>query len=411
MERKLYKNILANLERKEYIIITGARQVGKTTILKQISKFLKEQDEPHYYLTFENPDILNSVNDHPGNILQFTGFGSQSGEAENGKKITLLIDEVQYHKNPSNFLKYHYDVNGDWLKIVATGSSAFYLDTKFKDSLAGRKKIFELFPLDFEEFLLFKGYPDWKNEWELMRNNHGYTSLPYREIFILFNEYLTFGGYPAVILDKDTEEKKEKLHDLVRTYLKRDVIDTGQSDYLKLIRLLKVLAGQAGQLLNIHELSNTLRFAGATIENYLYILQKCYHIHLVPPFYRSLRKELTKMPKLYFQDSGFRNSLLNQWQYPDQRLDKGPNIENYLFIRLRQLYGMESIRYWRTSGGNEIDFIVTPESDKEFAMESNYKGDDLKSSKYKIFTAAYPEIPVRIVAYETANPSVSLFRL
>ncbi len=145
MERKLYSSILANLKRKEYIIITGARQVGKTTILKQISKFLKEQNEVHYFLTFENPDILNLVNDHPANILQFTGVGSPSREAESGKKITLLIDEVQYHKNPSNFLKYHYDVNGDWLKIVATGSSAFYLDTKFKDSLAGRKKIFELF--------------------------------------------------------------------------------------------------------------------------------------------------------------------------------------------------------------------------------------------------------------------------
>jgi predicted AAA+ superfamily ATPase len=327
------------------------------------------------------------------------------------KKVTLLIDEIQNAENPSNFLKYHYDLNGDWLKIIATGSSAFYLDTKFKDSLAGRKRIFELFPLDFEEFMHFKGYPEFITEWDKMRQNVGYTSLSHRELFILFDEYLTFGGYPAVILENDAEEKKEILRDLVKTYLKRDVLDSNQSDYLKIIQLLNVLANQAGQLLNAHELSNTLKFASVTIENYLYILQKCYHVHLVRPFYKSLRKELSKMPKIYFQDLGFRNALLNHWAPGPQRLDKGQHIENYLFIRLRQLYGQDNIRYWRTSSGNEIDFIVTPDQAEEFAMEAKFKADGIQLSKYKTFTNAYPTIPVRMVAYESANPACSLFRL
>ena len=141
----------------------------------------------------------------------------------------------------------------------------------------------------------------------------------------------------------------------------------------------------------------------------MYILLKCYHIHLIHPFFKSLRKELTKMPKLCFQDLGFRNSLLNQWQYPDQRLDKGQNIENFLFIRLRQLYGMDSLRYWKTSGGNEIDFIVTPNTGGDFAMESKFKADSLNPSKYKIFTNAYPEIPLRLVAYSfTIFPTLTL---
>jgi uncharacterized protein len=411
MERKLYKNILPYLKRKEYIIITGARQVGKTTILKQISDYLKDQREKHYFITFENPEILNNVNDHPGNILQYTGLGSKSQETGEIHGITLLIDEMQYLKNPSNFLKYHYDVNGEWLKIIATGSSAFYLDSRFKDSLAGRKRIFELFPLDFEEFLFFKGYEEWIKEWEQMRENFEYTSLSYRNIFQLFEEYLTYGGYPAVVLENDPDEKRELLNDLVKTYLKRDVMDSNQSDYLKIIQLLKVLAHQAGQLVNTHELSNTLRFAGTTIENYLYILQKCYHIQLVRPFYKSLRKELTKMPKIYFHDLGFRNSILNHWQPSPQRIDRGQHIENYLFIRLRQLYGQDNIRYWRTSSGNEVDFIISPESEGMFAMESKFKADDLNLSKYKIFTTAYPEIPLRMIAYETLNPSLSLIRL
>jgi predicted AAA+ superfamily ATPase len=297
------------------------------------------------------------------------------------------------------------------IKIVATGSSAFYLDTKFKDSLAGRKRIFELFPLDFEEYLQFKGFPGWIKEWEQMRMNPDYTSLSYREIFLLFEEYLTYGGYPAVVLENERNEKKEILNDLVKTYLKRDVMDSNQSDYLKVILLLKVLANQTGQLVNTHELSNTLRFANTTIENYLYILQKCYHISLIRPFYQSMRKELIKMPKIYFHDLGFRNSLLNHWQSPPERLDRGQHIENYLFIRLRQLYGQEMIRYWRTTGGNEIDFIVTPESGGDFALESKFKAEDINLSKYKIFISAYPDIPLHMVAYETTKPSFSLFRL
>jgi hypothetical protein len=411
MERKLYSDIVSNLDRKEYLIITGARQVGKTTILKQLAKYLHEQQIVNYYLTFENPDILNTVNEHPENILRFTGISSASKGNSPIQKIILLVDEVQYLKNPSNFLKYHYDVNGDWLKIVATGSSAFYLDTKFKDSLAGRKRIFELFPLDFEEYLRFKGFPDGLKEWELMRTNPDYISLSYREIFILFEEYLTYGGYPAVVLEKDRHEKKEILNDIVKTYLKRDVLDSNQSDFLKVIQLLKVLANQTGQLVNTNELSNTLRFANATVENYLYVLQKCYHIGLIPPYYGSLRKELTKMPKVYFHDLGFRNSLLNLWQSPPDRPDRGHQIENYLFIRLRQLYGQERIRYWRTTSGNEIDFIVTSEPDGGFAIESKFKADDLNLSKYKIFTAAYPGIPLQMKAYVTTKPSFSLFRL
>ena len=361
-------------------------------------------------VTFENPEILNAVNEHPANILRYIGQqpSSQPGSIS---KVMLLIDEVQYANDPSNFLKYHYDLNGDWLKIVATGSSAFYLDTKFHDSLAGRKRIFELFPLDFEEFLQFKGFPAWITEWEQMRQDHAYTSLVHRDIFMMFDEYISYGGYPAVVLENDPEEKKEILRDLVKTYLKRDVLESSHSDFLKICQLLQVLASQAGQLLNSNELSNSLRFASATIENYLYILQKCYHIHLVRPFYQNLRKELSKMPKVYFNDHGFRNALINQWERAPLRIDKGQVTENFLYIRLRQLYGHDIIRYWRTINGNEIDFIGAPAAGEEFAMESKYKADAINPSKYKVFANAYPAIPIRMAAYETINPDHSLFRL
>ena len=105
------------------------------------------------------------------------------------------------------------------MKIIATGSSAFYLDTKFKDSLAGRKRILELYPLDFDEFLEFSGNPGFREDYRLTQNNHDFQSLKYREMERLYQEYLTYGGYPVVVMEPDVNEKQKIPQDLVNTYL------------------------------------------------------------------------------------------------------------------------------------------------------------------------------------------------
>jgi len=409
MKREVFKELLRYLPRKEYLLITGARQTGKTTLLKQLTEHLKQEKQDHYFVTLEDPEILKAVNDHPDNIFYYTG---RRGEKDQEKdKTFLLVDEVQLAANPSNFLKLLYDQHGDWLKIVATGSSAFYLDEKFQDSLAGRKRIIELYPLDFSEYLEFAGYPEMVEEYLQLQVDPLYRSLHLGLIRQLLDEYLTYGGYPAVALEKEPAEKKEILRDLVRTYLKRDVFDAHDSDYLKVVQLLKVLAFQTGQLVNSSELSVTLKYAIPTIQNYLYILQKCYHIQLLRPFYRNIRNELTRMPKVYFHDNGFRNAVMDLWEPLPNRPDKGAIIENATFIRLREEYGPDNLRFWRTAANNEIDFIILEGLTPKLALEVKYNSAGWKRNSQKLFLKNYPEAKLDLIAYESDDPQQDLLRL
>lgn len=409
LKRRSFEALLKHLTRKDYILITGPRQTGKTTLLKQLGEHLRNEKQENYYVTFEDPGILKAVNDHPENIFFYTG--RKEKKSDDGHKTFLLVDEVQLAADPSNFLKLLYDQHGDWLKIVATGSSAFYLDEKFKDSLAGRKRIVELYPLDFPEYLEFTGYPELRAEYHQMSEDPFYRSLHAGMIRQLFGEYLTFGGYPAVVLEKDPAEKREILRDLVRTYLKRDVFDAHDSDYLKVVQLLKALAFQTGQLVNINELSRTLKYTMPTIQSYLYILQKCYHIHLLKPFFMNIRNELTRMPKVFFHDNGFRNAVMDLWEPVTNRPDRGTVIENATFIRLREEYGQDNLRFWRTASKNEIDFLILEGLSPKLALEVKYNGAGWRQTAQKLFQKNYPDAELKLIAYETDDPRQELLRL
>ncbi|NOX86193.1 MAG: AAA family ATPase, partial [Chlorobi bacterium] len=193
-KRKLFYRITDQAYDKEFAIITGARQTGKTTLLNQIEDYLKQKGEDVYFLTLEDPAILSRLNQHPENLFDFI-------IRSNGKKTFILLDEIQYLENPSNFLKLLYDKHYQEIKIIATGSSAFYIDKKFKDSLAGRKHLFELFTMDFDEFLLFRtGNGELNEELDRMRSKEDYLSSKRKELESYFIEYLSYGGYPAVVL-------------------------------------------------------------------------------------------------------------------------------------------------------------------------------------------------------------------
>ena len=157
--------------------------------------------------------------------------------------------------------------------------------------------------------------------------------------------------------------------------------------------MFRVLADQTGGLLNINELSTTLRIKADTVENYLFILRKCFHIALVKPFYRNLRKELTKMPKVYLLDTGLRNCLLNNFEPLPFRSDRGTLWENTYFRMLLNTYPQEKLFYWRTSAGNEVDFVF-PNIQKPYAVEVKYDQNVIKKSKYKLFSENYPDIPL-----------------
>ena len=138
-KREILANILAHCDKKEIILLTGARQTGKTTLLRQIEVEIREK-RPAFFLNLENLEFVKLLNDSPENLFKI--FPLNKGSI---KRQCVLVDEIQYLKNPTNFLKYIYDEYADHIQLIVSGSSAFYIDKKFKDSLAGRKKIFYIY--------------------------------------------------------------------------------------------------------------------------------------------------------------------------------------------------------------------------------------------------------------------------
>ena len=152
MKRKLYEKLLQHLPKKEFTILTGARQTGKTTLLSGLRTYCQDQDIPQIFINLENKAFLAELDSNPLNLLAYL--------PTQDKKTVVFMDEIQYLSDPSNFLKLIYDDYSHLVKIVASGSSAFYIDKKFRDSLAGRKRIFNLMTCDFEDFLLLQGKED-----------------------------------------------------------------------------------------------------------------------------------------------------------------------------------------------------------------------------------------------------------
>lgn len=402
IQRKIQAELKKHLKRKEYTIITGPRQCGKTSLLQALFQELKNNGENVSFITFEDRDIPAAVNRHPEEIFSYT---SRPEKVLTPSQIPLhtkflFIDEVQYASDPSNFLKYLYDVYGENLKIVATGSSAFYIDRKFTDSLAGRKRVFELKTLSFEEYINFSHKTGLFQELKLIREQEGYLSSVRHELMELFNEYLVFGGYPEIALEKNTEEKISLLKEIKNSFLKRDIDESGISNPDKFYMLLSMLAGQTGNLVNRNELANTIGVDHKTIDKYFYVLQNCFHIELVKPFYSNLRKELTKMPKIYFKDFGLRNIAINRFFDFKMREDQGALLKNFVYTRLKELYDSDQIKFWRINMTKEIDFVISTSLNEGKAYEAKMKCSGLKKSALRSFSEHYPTYPLEIITYD-----------
>lgn len=394
--RKKYTEIINHIPKKEFTILIGARQIGKSTLLKQLAEDLTQKGESVFFINLERKSVLLELDQDPENLFKFCPLAE-------GKRIIVMIDEIQYLKDASGFLKLIYDEYAVRVKIVATGSSAFYIDRNFKDSLADRKRIFQMPSLDFDEFLDFKGKPELLADLISLQKREKQKSVYENLFWALMDEYLNYGGYPAVVLENDFGGKKELLKEIRDSYIKRDILESAVNEEEKFYRLLMILASQSGNLLNVNELSNTLRINNSTIENYLYILQKCFHISLVRPFYSNIRKELVKMPKVYFNDLGLRNILINYFAPIEQRADKGVLLENYVFRKLLEKQEPDQIKFWRTANGNEVDFVVETSFQKGYAVEVKFQDNEGKLSKYKIFTKAYPDFPLQIWHWGNRN--------
>lgn len=349
-KRNVVDEILKFLRSDDIIVIHGARQVGKTSILMYLKSQLDSTGEPTHYIDLEDSRfvrILDQGVDEFTLYLKEQGFDLASFQQQENK-LFVLIDEIQYLENPSPFLKLLAD-HHRYLKIIISGSSSFAMKSKFKDSLVGRTVNFEIYPLSFREFLAFRGIPFIPSE----RTTEKKTV----ELQSLYTEFLLYGGYPKIVLTSDASIKEKYLQQIIDTYIRKDIRDLAEiKDIGKFNRLVETLASQSGNLLNVSELSNTCALTVETVQRYLFLLEQTYILRLVRPFSRNIRSELTKTPKIFFYDTGLMQML---WLKRLPREILGVVFETSLFGEFVKQHGADLIHYWRTAEKHEIDFIIT----------------------------------------------------
>lgn len=397
MVRKIFNDLYRHLDKKQCTLIIGARQTGKTTLLKNLQEKADSDGLRTYFFNLEQKDVLTDFNDNPLNLLRYI--------SNTKDKKYIFIDEIQYLDDPSNFIKLIYDEHSTDIKLVVTGSSAFYLDEKFNDSLAGRKRIFNLYTCSFDEYLELSEKCYLLSELKRIVSDPDARSTKLAELNAALDEFIIYGGYPAVICESDYDEKIELLKELRDSYLKRDVDESGIVNQDTFYKLYTLLSAQSGSQVNISELSKTLRISSETVEHYIHILQKCFHISLVKPFYRNIKKEVTKMPKVYVMDTGMRNCMINY--FPDKLgiNDDGALFENSVYRILMDRYSIDDIKTWRTSDQKEIDFIVDSVKNK-LAYEVKYNTANIKQNKYKVFEQTYPEYKLNYISKEPFSEDI-----
>lgn len=384
--RKIIKKIEKYIKIPEIIVIHGARQTGKTTLINiLIQNFSKEINSKNIvYFDLEDFQLLELCNSSVNSVVEHL----KSKGCDFGERIFLFIDEIQYMDNPSSFLKYFFDHWKDKIKLIVSGSSTFGIKSKFKESLVGRTIDFELFGLDFEEFLTFKN---------ISYDLNSKDKIIIGELKKLFTEYLFYGSYPRIVIEDSVEIKEQLLKQIINTYIKKDIKDLARiSDINKFNKLLKILASQSGSIINILELSNTIGISRQTLENYLMILENTYIIKLITPFYKNVRSELTKMPKIFFEDLGIKN-ILEKSSF--SKIIEGSDMETVVFSILRKNINVEKIHYWRTAQKEEIDFIIeNPE--KIFAYEVKINARNKDRFVLNKFNKYYPDTQTYLVGIE-----------
>jgi len=401
IKRKILPQINNFLNYKEAIVIYGARQVGKTTIMKMLINELKSTthipEEAVFYIDLEDLEMLELCNQGVDYLIRYiearTSYNSNSSAVSSNSqgKIYLFIDEIQYLNNASNFIKLMVDNHSNRFKLIVSGSSVLDIKSKIKQSLVGRIVTFEVLGLDFEEFLWFK-----KKKYHLdkVADTEKKTQ---KELKQLFEEFIIFGAYPRVALISNLNNKKYYLKELIQTYIKKDIRDIGKiRNIMKFNNFLRILADQAGNLINIDELASSIGIARETVYDYLFLLESTYIARRVPPFFKNLRSELTKMPKIYFEDTG----ILNYLKYTDiVEKVSGELFENCIYAELKKTVGLDILRYWRTQSKQEIDFVIQHRK-QIFTLEVKKIYSGQKTTSLDYFSQKYPNSKSFIITLE-----------
>ncbi len=366
VERLLAIKILSRWEFGKVMLVTGPRQVGKTTLVKTICKKMG--------------DYLFINGDDPEDRILLEDFGEKKLRTVIGNHKILFIDEAQNIKDIGFILKIIHDRIPE-VKVIASGSSVLGLYDEVQEPLTGRKWEFQLYPFSYQEL-----------------NNH----FGYAENRKNLKDYLIYGMYPEVI--NQPKDKESVLKELVSSYLYRDLLQHKGIRRPELLdKILLALALQVGSEVNFNEVSNLVRADRQTVEDYISLLEKTFVIFKLMPLSRNVRNEISTSRKIYFYDNGVRNAIIGNFHPPEFRQDVGALWENFMVSeRMKKLeYQKWAGRYyfWRTYQKQEIDWIEESEATKFSAYE--FKWNPKKSSvKFsKTFLDNYqPEITKVITA-------------
>ena len=339
----------------EAIVLTGMRRTGKTTVLNYF--YHRLQTDNKLYLDLENP--VNRMYFEELNYAKIKTTFEALG-LDLARKSYVFLDEIQLSQNLPSAVKYlldHYDI-----KFFLTGSASFYIKNHFTESLSGRKIIFELYPLTFREFLRFKD-----SALKIPDNSGNVTRPIFDTFYPLYEEYISHGGFPGVVLKSGVEAKRRALEDIFTSFFQMEIVQL--SDFRKndIIRdLILLLMQRIGSKLDIQKVSRELGVSRTTLNEYIAFLEGTYFIKRLRPFTQGRDYEIRKAPKIYLCDTGLANHFA--------RVAPGALFENCV---LQNLVPRGEINYYQKKSGVEIDFILN----KAVAYEVKTSPDKTDANK------------------------------
>ena len=347
IKRSLFRELKKHLEEEEITIIVGPRQAGKTTLMKELLEYVRSQGAKTLFinLDYEKDKTYLETQDSLLDKLRLE-FGREKGY--------VFIDEIQRKKNAGLFLKGIYDLGAPY-KFIVSGSGSLELKENIHESLAGRKRLFELTTVNFFEFA------DFKTDYAYSDRLFEFFSVEKERTKALLEEYLNYGGYPRVILSETIISKTQVINEIFSSVIERDIagfLNAGRPEAFS--AMIKILSSQTGRLLKYSELAKQAGVSLPIIKKYLWYAEKTFIIRLIRPFFSNKQKEILKSPAPYFYDLGMRNFCLGLFGNPAVLANEGGFVFQNLVANILydNLIPPQALRFWRTNTGAEVDFVI-----------------------------------------------------
>jgi uncharacterized protein len=355
VNRDVHSRLMESLKNEEVTVLYGARQVGKSAEITLCMKQILEE-QAAFDVWYFNLDRITPDFEDPERFIN----AILSQRTAKDHKIYVFLDEAQRLTNIGVFVKYIYDRHLG-VKFVLTGSASLEIKQKIKEPLTGRKEELLLMPLNLGEILRFTGIDPKKIVGRFEMTDR------------ILDEYLRYGGYPAVVTAISEEEKIRKLTEIADSYVTRDVSDLfGIANREKLILVASFLARNVGGVLSREGLGEVVGVSKYETEKILNALDKSFITFAIRPFAKDRVKEMVHRPKVYFADLGIRNALLRKLDPVLVAPDRGELFENAVGLGLVAEYGIDRVKYWRTNNKTEVDFVVLNEGERVSAYEAKF---------------------------------------